>query len=316
MRTRPTSEHADAVARRLEQLRAELEPPDDEVDDGEDDGEDWQPSWWDGAAPAAPVATEADADTDTAELDPLVPVPGRHASRREVTISPDAVLPEPLRGRVSLGPWHLVIVSLVLVAGLALACWWMIRSDPEVVPAARAAPSASPMVALPTGSAAPGSVAATPTAGASAGTVTVDVEGKVPKPGIVVLPVGSRVVDAVEAAGGSSHKHLAGLNLAALLTDGQQIVVGAPSGAGPGGGAAPGAAASAAGAPAPGGARVSLNAASMQELETLPGVGPVTAQAIIDWRTSNGSFTSVDELLEVDGIGPKTMASLEPLVTL
>ncbi|MEI7058891.1 helix-hairpin-helix domain-containing protein [Nocardioides sp. CCNWLW239] len=300
MRTRPTSDHADAVARRLEQLRAELDPPGEE-DEGD---EDWQPPWWDGPDP-----------TETAELDPLVPVPGRHASRRQVVISPDAVLPEPLRGRVSLGPWHLVVVSLVLVAGLAVACWWMIRADPEVVPAARASPSASPLVPLPTGSASPGSSVALPSGGASAGTsagtVTVDVEGKVPKPGIVVLPVGSRVVDAVEAAGGAPHKHLAGLNLAALLSDGQQIVVGAP-----GGGAAvaaPGSGAPAAGAP---GAGVSLNAASMQELETLPGIGPVTAQAIIDWRTTNGAFTSIDELLEVDGIGPKTYDSLRSLVTL
>lgn len=308
MRTRPTSEHAEAVARRLEQLRAELDPPDeegepaDQVGDGE--GEPWQPPWWDGPG-----------STDTAELDPLVPVPGRHASRRQVVISPDAVLPEPLRGRVSLGPWHLVVVSLVLVAGLALACWWMIRSDPEVVPAARAAPpaSASPLVSLPTGSGSPGSVAVSPSVGASAGTVTVDVEGKVPKPGIVVLPVGSRVVDAVEAAGGSSHKHLAGLNLAALLTDGQQIVVGVPT---RGGAVAPGSGGSGAAAPGAPGAGVSLNAASMEELETLPGVGPVTAQSIIDWRTTNGAFTSVDELLEVDGIGPKTFDSLEPLVTL
>ncbi|MGH3351842.1 MAG: helix-hairpin-helix domain-containing protein [Nocardioides sp.] len=309
MRTRSTSEHAEAVARRLEELRAELDPPGeavepaDPLEDG--DGEEWQPPWWDGPG-----------STDTAELDPLVPVPGRHASRRQVVISPDVVLPEPLRGRVSLGPWHLVVVSLVLVAGLALACWWMIRSDPEVVPAARAAPpsgSASPLVPLPTGSASPGSVAGSPSDGASAGTVTVDVEGKVPKPGIVVLPVGSRVVDAVEAAGGSSHKHLAGLNLAAVLTDGQQIVVGAPNGGGavPPGSGGPGAA-----APGGPGAGVSLNAASMEELETLPGVGPVTAQAIIDWRTTNGAFTSVDELLEVDGIGPKTLDSLESLVTL
>ncbi|MFE6506100.1 helix-hairpin-helix domain-containing protein [Nocardioides sp. NPDC057767] len=297
MRTRPTTDHADAVARRLEQLRAELDPP-GEADEGEDD---WRPPWWDG--PAA---------TDTAELDPLVPVPGRHASRRQIMMSPDAMLPEPLRGRVSLGPWHLVVVSMVLVAGFAVACWWMIRADPEMVPASRASPSASPLVPLPTGSAVPGSVAAVPSDGASAGTVTVDVEGKVPKPGIVVLPVGSRVVDAVEAAGGASHKHLAGLNLAALLSDGQQIVVGVPVGGA--GAAVPGSGGPAAGAPP--GAGVSLNAASMEELETLPGVGPVTAQAIIDWRTTNGAFTSVDELLEVDGIGPKTFDSLEPLVTL
>ena len=90
--------------------------------------------------------------------------------------------------------------------------------------------------------------------------------------------------------------------------DGEQIVVGVPP--------PPGPAASAAGSPGPDpGALVNLNTASTAELEELPGVGPVTAQAILDWRVANGGFRNVDQLLDVDGIGEKTLASLAPLVT-
>ena len=133
--------------------------------------------------------------------------------------------------------------------------------------------------------------------------------GKVRRPGIVVLEPGARVVDALDAAGGARRgADLAGLNLARLLVDGEQIVVGVPP--------PPGPAASAAGSPGPDpGALVNLNTASLAELDELPGVGPVTAQAIVDWRTGNGGFRSVDQLLDVDGIGEKTLADLAPLVT-
>jgi competence protein ComEA len=100
------------------------------------------------------------------------------------------------------------------------------------------------------------------------------------------------------------------LNLARVLVDGEQIVVGLPQ---PAGVAAP--AASAAGGSAAG-VMVNLNAASQSELEELPGVGPVTAAAILQWRTDNGPFTSVDELLEVSGIGDATLAEIAPFVTL
>jgi len=144
--------------------------------------------------------------------------------------------------------------------------------------------------------------------------VTVDVEGKVRRPGIAVLPVGSRVVDAVAAAGGARKRgDLAGLNLAAVLTDGQQIIVGA--GASTAG--APTAPGTPGGTSASGGPTtlVNLNTASEAELESLPDVGPVTAQSILEWREQNGGFTSVDELLQVDGIGDKTLAKLAPYVT-
>lgn len=315
-RSRPGS--ADVVARRLEQLRAELDgsgdPPDEPVEDRS-----WQPAWWEGPTDDTQELTVGDDDA-------LVPVPGRHASRRQVVISPDAVLPEPLRGRVSLGPWHLVVIAALVAVGLAVTCWWLARADPDVVSAAapvgEPSGSTSPaaLVSLPASPASPVSPvspgAPGASTGASTGTVTVDVEGKVRHPGIVVLPTGSRVVDAIKAAGGATQPRLGGLNQAAVLTDGQQIVVGAPvagAAAAPGGPALPGAPAAGSGAP---GAPVSLNAATLEDLDTLPGVGPVTAQAILDWRTQNGGFTSVDELLDVDGIGPKTFEKLKPMVTL
>jgi competence protein ComEA len=150
--------------------------------------------------------------------------------------------------------------------------------------------------------------------------VVVDVAGKVRHPGIATLPVGSRVVDALEAAGGPRRGvDTVGLNLARVLVDGEQIVVGRPA---PGGVAAPAASApgSATGT-APGAAggttpMVNINTASLTQLEELPGVGPVTAQAIAQWRTEHGAFSSVDELLEVSGIGEATLSEMAPFVTL
>ena len=144
---------------------------------------------------------------------------------------------------------------------------------------------------------------------ATAGSVTVDVAGKVRRPGIAVLDPGSRVVDALKAAGGArGGVDLSGLNLARVLVDGEQILVGEPAPVGLAASAVPSAG-------APGGPLVNLNTASEAELEALPEVGPVTAQAILAWRTEHGGFTSVDELLEVDGIGDATLGQLAPYVT-
>src|SRR3546814_1690664 len=120
-------------------------------------------------------------------------------------------------------------------------------------------------------------------------------------PRIVILPPGSHVVDAIKAAGGiRKGADLTGLNQARALVDGEQVVVGVPP--------PPGQAASA--APAPGqpgpGELVNLNTATVSQLEELPGVGPVTAQAIVGWRENNGGFRAVDQLLEVDGIGERS----------
>jgi len=145
----------------------------------------------------------------------------------------------------------------------------------------------------------------------SGGSVTVDIAGKVRRPGVATLPAGSRVVDALKRAGGPRGRvDLSGLNLARVLVDGEQILVGRT--AQPGGLAAGASTA----APDPSGALVNINTATSEQLETLPGVGPVTAQKILDWRGSHGAFSSVDELLEVDGIGEKTLADLAPHVTL
>jgi len=134
------------------------------------------------------------------------------------------------------------------------------------------------------------------------------VAGKVRRPGIVVLDLGARVVDALEAAGGARRGvDLSSVNLARVLVDGEQLLVGLP----PVGGVA-GAAVPTAGSDGP---LVNLNTATQTELETLPDVGPVTAEAILAWRSEHGGFTAVEELLEVDGIGDATLATIAPHVT-
>ncbi|MFF8943223.1 helix-hairpin-helix domain-containing protein [Streptomyces sp. NPDC014864] len=161
-----------------------------------------------------------------------------------------------------------------------------------------------------------GTSAAPPGAGASPGPgIVVDVSGKVRHPGVRRLPAGSRVADALRAAGGvRPGTETDGLNRARFLVDGEQVVVGgpapaagAPAGPAAGGAAGPGAA----GAPS---TPVSLNTATADQLETLPGVGPVLAQHIVDYRTRHGGFRSVDQLREVTGIGDRRFADLRPLV--
>ncbi|MFT6565062.1 MAG: competence protein ComEA [Actinomycetes bacterium] len=143
----------------------------------------------------------------------------------------------------------------------------------------------------------------------------VDVVGRVRSPGVVTLPTGSRVADALEAAGGLT-KGKTLINLARVLIDGEQINVAAradavanePSGSTPGaeGGSVGSSTKS---------ALVNLNTASKDDLEELPRVGPVTAGRIIDFRAQYGGFRSVDQLMEVSGVGQVTFAGLAPLVT-
>jgi competence protein ComEA len=143
--------------------------------------------------------------------------------------------------------------------------------------------------------------------------IVVDVVGKVRRPGIAVLPAGSRVFDAVRAAGGLRRGvDRSTVNLARPLVDGEQVVVGGPQPAA--GGVTAGQPAGGS-APATGGL-VNLNTADQAELETLPGIGPVTAAAILEWRSRNGAFTAVEELLEISGIGDATLAEIAPNVTL
>jgi competence protein ComEA len=191
---------------------------------------------------------------------------------------------------------HLAAVVVVLLVG----CGWTGYSLLQ----AKSTPVA--LAAVPTVIA-----SATPTPSPTA-RVLVHVLGAVRSPGVVELPQGARVADAIEEAGGLTATADPGeLNLAAVVVDGSQVVIGTrgkPRGEVRGEGAG-------AGAGSPGrSATVSLNTATLEQLDMLPGVGPVTAQKILDWRKVHGRFSSVTELQEVDGIGPKTYADLAPNV--
>lgn len=210
-------------------------------------------------------------------------------------------------------------------AVVAVAVAWRDRAVPDPVPPLPAVETVAvgPGTAtspVPSG-AAPSGAGPTATDGAAAGLV-VSVVGLVARPGLVDLPAGSRVADALDAAGGTlDGADLLALNLAQRVTDGDQIVVGVlppepvpvASGVSTGSGPATGPGAErAAGGP---GAPLDLNACDEAALDALPGVGPVTAAAIVEWRRVNGPFTDVEQLAEVDGIGPARLARLRELVT-
>lgn len=137
---------------------------------------------------------------------------------------------------------------------------------------------------------------------AASGELYVHVLGAVEHPGLYVLDLDSRMVDAVAAAGGTTDDaDLAGINLARVLEDGEQIIVPAVGMTGGDGGAAP---------PQPADDRIDLNSADQAALETLPRIGPTLAERIIAWREENGRFASVDDLLAVPGIGEKLLAGI------
>jgi len=153
-----------------------------------------------------------------------------------------------------------------------------------------------------------------PPVAAAPAAVVVDVVGAVRRPGLYRMRQGDRIADAVARAGGATAKaSVESINLAAPLADGEQVVV--PRAGGPGAVAAavapPRAAAGAAGATA---GPVHLSTATVEQLDALPGVGPVTAQKIVDYRTEHGAFRSVDELDAISGIGPARLDQLRDLV--
>jgi competence protein ComEA len=205
---------------------------------------------------------------------------------------------DPIRERLAaLSRAELVGLALLMVVLLGGAGLWYVRSLPKPVQV-RAEPGA---VTVPT----PGPGAASP----SPAVLLVDVAGWVRRPGVYEFPEGARIVDAIEAAGGARpDAALELLNLAAPLVDGTQVLVtriGQAPVIPPGAGSAPGAP----------GTLVNLNTASATDLEALPGIGEVIAQRIVDYRTSNGPFSAVDELLEVSGIGDAILGSIRELVT-
>jgi competence protein ComEA len=217
-------------------------------------------------------------------------------------------LPAVLREAQLVAPRQAVVglVAVALLSALLTAgALWLGRPRASVVePPPLAEQSAADQRA---GGAGPASAAPT----MSARPLVLAVVGRVRHPGLVNVPPGSRVIDAVKAAGGPlPGTDLTMLNLARKVVDGEQIVVGGTAQAGLGGAPAAGSAAS--GGPA---TPLNLNSASLEELDALPGVGPVIAQRILDWRTAHGGFTSVEQLLSVSGIGDHTMERLRTLVT-
>ena len=140
----------------------------------------------------------------------------------------------------------------------------------------------------------------------------VHVVGEVRTPGLYLVALGSRVVDAIMAAGGlTAQADECAINLARPVSDGEQLVISTRVGDAVGCGALPATGGNSGGASAP----ISLSRADVTALDSLPGIGPTLAQRIIDWRTANGGFTSVDQLNDVSGIGDKLFATLQPLVT-
>jgi competence protein ComEA len=170
--------------------------------------------------------------------------------------------------------------ALILLGALAIviAWWWFSGQPREMTPVEIGVTEGGSVTGTSSGM--------TAAAPAQVDTVVVHVVGKVAEPGVVELPAGSRVQDAVEAAGGAvKDKALESVNLARVLVDGEQIDVGATT-------------------TESGSTRISLNSSDAGQLQELPGVGPVIAERIVEWRTANGPFRSVEELSEVSGIGP------------
>ncbi|WP_230119669.1 helix-hairpin-helix domain-containing protein [Arthrobacter sp. Bi83] len=244
--------------------------------------------------------------------------------------------------------WRLGVRAAVLLGIMSLLVggwfWWRVAAtEPEVVPlgavttgvaatpdagAGGAEEDVSDDAGGPAESGGPGSG---PASDAPSGSVVVHVAGAVKRTGVVKVPRGGRVHEAIAAAGGgTADADLNRLNLAAELEDGEKIYVprrgeaappeAVPQGAQPGGSGS-GSSGTGSGASAAGGrsgstaAKTNLNSASAEELGSLPRVGPVLAQRIVDWRAEHGPFKTVEELDAVDGVGPKMLETLLPLVT-
>ncbi len=224
----------------------------------------------------------------------------RSAASTNSTGVRDAASGGPARaGLMRFGREHVAVLGVVGLIGVIWAAWMVFGA--RTVPVARAEPTPVLESAAPQPSPTP-----TPT-------MRVHVLGAVVSPGVVSLPVGARVEDALAAAGGLTETARPGeLNLAAVIGDGAQIVVGDASD--PGGEVRGETGAAGAGAGGAASGLIDLNTAGAAQLETLPGVGPVTAAAIIAWRDEHQRFSRIEELQEVDGIGPKTFERIAPHV--
>ncbi len=306
--SRGADDLSEVVSQRLRALLAEIPPrraADGEVGAG--------PGRADPVAEPAPGAEPPEGGNRSAEptTDPgrRAPHGGREGVRDAVVDeSPE---PEPpvavrLSGQLTrlapqLGQFireHLIVVGVVVLTGVLWGGYSLLQARTTPVAVAAAQPSVA-VSGVP--------AAATPTP-ASTVRLLVHVLGEVRRPGVVTLAEGARVRDALAAAGGLTPRAKPGdLNLAAPVVDGSQLVIGRRGsrvsgiGTSPVGGAG-------------GTAKVDLNSATAEQLDALPGVGPVTAQKILGWRAAHQRFRSVTELQEVDGIGPKSYAQIAPLV--
>jgi competence protein ComEA len=291
------SDDADVIRARLRVLLEETRgrggwvPADDDAQDDADDG--WAPHPPETAPATVEIARSGDDDGLPRSI-------GRHR-----TPGPTARWNPGHSGARAL--WLTGLLAALLLVGWT----WLDRPRVEPVPA-NPAGSATGDATAPAASADPAAPAVGEVA-ETAATVVVSVVGLVTHPRLVTLASGSRVADAVEAAGGLlPEADPASLNLAAVVSDGQQIAVGV---AGAAGGAPDAPSGSGAAGPSGSGQRVNLNTATAADLDALPGIGPVLAGRIVAYRTAEGPFTSVDQLDDVPGIGPAIAANLVDLVT-
>ncbi|MGV9811505.1 helix-hairpin-helix domain-containing protein [Streptomyces cellulosae] len=276
-----------------------------------------------GEEPATyPVRLPDPADRETSDGMPEPGPPPESPSGRLLGPALRERLPLWVQARCGLERRSVVALSALLALALVFAVqhFWTGRTQPVRAPeVVRAAPAAQgkgmdggggdPLGAPDSFGQAGGTTGQA--GGTTAPEIVVDVSGKVRDPGVHRLPAGSRVEDALKAAGGvRPGTKTGGLNRARFLVDGEQLVVGGPASAAAAAPAAPAGTGAAAGPTAP----VSLNTATVDQLDTLPGVGPVLAQHIVDYRTRNGGFRSVEELREVNGIGDRRFADLRDLV--
>jgi len=252
-------------------------------------------------------------------------IPGRTLSGGEIAATESVDVGPALRWRLS---FRLGVLLGILAVAAGAWFWWQAASGrPEILPLSGVSPGTTAPAA---GEGTPGEDSgggsragpeSDPQESARAGTVVVHVAGSVLRSGVVELPAGSRVHEAIAAAGGAAPgADLNRLNLALVVEDGQKIHVPqhgeelpagsedsrAPAAGDPGEGNA--------GAPA--GSKINLNTAGVEELDGLPKVGPVLAQRIVDWRKEHGPFKAVEDLDAIDGVGPKMLEALLPLVTI
>ncbi|KAG9060239.1 ComE operon protein 1 [Cutibacterium granulosum] len=265
----------------------------------------------------------------------LAELPSRHDEEDAGQVDRDGEDPAPHR-RVTRA--HLSAIGVVLVLILVVVAVQLMRSRPTEIAATQPVLAAS---GSPQGSASPVNSTPDPNtmAPATPSSIRVHVIGRVNDPGVHEIPVNGRIIDAIDAAGGmASGAHPGSLNMAQPVCDGCQILIpasgngkvivpsgvqgggGSPGQPAPGGGTLSGAAAvpggngaATQGGPASGDL-VDLNTATVEQLQTIDGVGPVMAERIFTWRQEHGRFTSVDELQEIDGIGPKKFAKLKDRV--